>query len=96
MLNLTESSHMAIVKESVWNIASLSIPLNWRTGFSSWEYFFGLLRSGTNLSILTVVMDVNRRLEKIESGYCLIHHVCEYGDISIDLHENFPTLMKGY
>ena len=39
---------------------------------------------------------MNRRLERIERGYCLIDHVSENGDISIDLHENFPTLMKGY
>ena len=25
-----------------------------------------------------------------------IDHVSENGDISVDLHENFPTLMKGY
>ena len=62
-LNLPESSHMAIVKEAVWNISALSIPSNWWTGFSSWEDFFGLLRSGTNFPIHTVLMDVNRRLE---------------------------------
>ena len=27
-------------KEAVWNIASLFIPSNWWTGFSSWEDFF--------------------------------------------------------
>ena len=76
-LNLPESSHMKIVKEAVWNILSLFIPSNWWTGFSSWQDFFGLLRSGTNLPIHTVVMDVNRRLERIESGYCLIDNVSE-------------------
>ena len=81
-LNLPESSHMAIVKEAVWNISSLSIPSNWWTGFSSWEDFFGLLRSGTNLPIHTVVMDMNRRLEIIESGYCLIDHVSENGHMN--------------
>ena len=38
---------------------------------------------------------MNRSLERIESGYCLIDHVGENG-ISIDLYENFPTLMKSY
>ena len=88
---------MAIVKEAVWNISSLSIPSNWWSGFSSWEDFLGLLRSGKNLPIHTIAMDVNRRLETIESGYCLIDYVSEKGDISIDLHGNFPTLIKkGY
>ena len=95
-LNLPESSHMAIVKEAVRNISSLSIISNWWTGFSSWEDFSGLLRSGVKLPIHTVVMEVNRRLEKIEHGDCWMDHVSENGDISIDLHESFPTLMKGY
>ena len=49
--------------------------------------FFELLRAGTNLPIHTVVMDVNGKLESIESGHCLIDHVSENRDISIDLHE---------
>ena len=48
------------------------------------------------LPMHTVVMEVNRRLERISSGYCWIDHVSENGDLSIDLQENFPTLMKGY
>ena len=95
-LNLPESSHMVIIKEAVRSISSLSIMSNWWTGFSSWEDFSGLLRSGIKLPIHTVEMEVNRRLERISSGYCWIDHVSENGDLSIDLHENFPTLMKGY
>ena len=41
-------------------------------------------------------MDVNRRLETIESADCFIDHVSENEDLSIDLHKNFPPLMKGY
>ena len=43
-----------------------------------------------------VVMDVNRRVERIVSGCCLIDHMSENGDISIDLPEKFTTLMEGY
>ena len=35
-------------------------------------------------------------MERIENGYCWIEHVSENGDLCIDLHGNFPTLMKGY
>ena len=90
-MNLPESSHMAIVKEAVWNISSLSIPSNWWTGFSTWQDFFGLLRTGTKLPIHSVVLEVNRSLESIESGICTIDHVSENGDISIDL-RRFPNL----
>ena len=94
--NLPELSHLKIVKEAIWNISLLSIPSNWWSGFSSWEDFFGLMRTGTKLPIHSVVLEVNRSLERVECGICTIDHVSENGDISIDLHEDFPTLMKGY
>ena len=95
-LNLPEPSHLKIVKEAIQNISSISIHSNWWTGFSSWEDYFGILRTGTKLAIHTVVMEVNRRLKRIECGTCTFDHVSENGDISIKLHEEFPTLMKGY
>ena len=67
---------------------------NPRTEFSSWEDFFVNLRTGIKLPIHTVVMEANRRLKRIECGTCTIDHVS--GDISINLHEEFPPLMKGY
>ena len=62
LFNLPDFSHMAIVKEAVWNISSLSILSNWWTGFLTWQDFFLLLRKGTNLPIHSVVLDVNRIL----------------------------------
>ena len=88
--------NLKIVKEAIWNVSSLSIPSNWWTGFSTWQYFFGLLRTGTKLPIHSVVLEGNRSLERIESGICNIDHVSENGDIFIYLHEDFSTLMKGY
>ena len=35
-------------------------------------------------------------MERVELEICTIDHVSENGNISIDLHEDFPTLMKGY
>ena len=95
-LNLPEPSHLKIVKESIWNVSSLSISSNCWTGFLTGQDFFGLLWTGTKLPIHSVLLEVNRSLEKIESGICTIDHVSENGDISIDLHEESPTLMKGY
>ena len=93
-LNLPESFHLAIVKEAIRSISSLSIPSEWWTGFSSWR--IGLLRSGIGLPIHSVVQEIKRRLETIENGTCTINHVSENGNISLDLHEEFPTLRKGY
>ena len=67
-LNLPESSHMAIIKETVRSTSSLSIISNWWTGFSTRQDFFGLQHAGIKLQRHTVVMKVNRRLERIESG----------------------------
>ena len=41
-------------------------------------------------------MNVNRKLERIESGFSIIDHVAQNGDILIDLQERFPTLSTGY
>ena len=51
------------------------------------------MRTGT---IHSVVLEVNRSLERVERGICTIDHVSENGTISNDLHEDLPTLMKGY
>ena len=93
-LNLPESFHLAIVKEAVRSISSFSIPSEWWTGFSSWR--IGLLRTGRGLPIHSLVQEIKRRLERIENGTCTINHVSENGNISIDLHEQFTTLRKGY
>ena len=61
-----------------------------------WTGFFGLLLTETKLPIQSVVLEVNKSLERVESGICTIDHVSENADVSIDLHEDFPTLMKGY
>ena len=95
-LNLPEVLNLAIIKEAVLGISTHSIPSAWWTGFSSWEDYFGLLRTGTKLPMHSVVVELNRNLEKIVSGNCTIDHVSANGDITFDLNEDFPTLMKGY
>ena len=95
-LNLPEPFHLAVVKEAIWNISALPIPSKWWTGFSTWEDFYGLVRTGTTLPMHSVVQEINTRFERIENGTCTINTISENGDISIDLHEDFPTLLKGY
>ena len=95
-LNLPEPFHLAVVKEAVWNISSLPIPSKWWTGFSTWEDFYGLLRTGTTLPMHSVVQEINKRFKRIECGTCTLNMISENGDISIALHEDFPTLLKGY
>ena len=87
-LYLPKPSHLKIVKEAIWNISLLSIPSNWWTGFSSLKDFFGLMRTGTKHPIHSVVLEVNRSLERVKHGICIKDHASENDDISIDLHKD--------
>ena len=42
------------------------------------------------------VIEVNTRLKAINQGFCYIGNINNNGNIIIELHEIFPTLMKGY
>ena len=64
------------------NISSLSIS----TGQDSQLLWTSITLSSTG----------GRSLERIKSGICTIDYVSENGDISINLHKEFPTLIKGY
>ena len=95
-LNLPESFHLNIIKEAIRNISSTQVTTNWWTDFSSWRDYHGLLRSGTNLSIHSVVKDIDKRFKLIQKGGCSIDQIDDNGNFTIDLNEFFPTLMKGY
>ena len=91
-LNSPEPFHLAIVKEAVRNISYISLPSNWWKDFSLWQE----LQSRTELPLQLLEIDVNKKLERIQRGFCQIEHVCMDGSLSIELHERFPTLRKGY
>ena len=92
-LYLPEPSNLKLLKKLSGTLYHFPYLHIW---FSSWEDFFWLLQTGTKLPIRSVVLEVNRILARVERGICTIDHMSENGDISFDLHEDFPTLMKGY
>ena len=94
--NMPEPTHFKEIKEALQNITLTPIISNWWTDFSSWEDFHGLFRTGTKLSMHSVVIEVNTRLKAINQGFCYIDNIDNNGNIIIELHEMFPTLMKGY
>ena len=88
--NLPEPLHLAAVKEAIWNNSSHLISSK------RWTDFYELLRAGTTLSMQLVVEELNIRFDNIESATCKIHNISKNLDISMSLHEKFPTVMKRY
>ena len=95
-LNMPEPFHFKIIKDSIKNISSLEVTTNWWRDFSSWKDYHGLLRTGTSLSMHSVVMEIERKLKLVQDGSCWIDQIDDNGTITIDLHEFFPTILKGY
>jgi hypothetical protein len=58
-LNMISLDVLKKVKAASRSISSSPVPLNWWTEFSSWQDFRALLRTGSRLSIHTVVENVN-------------------------------------
>ena len=94
--DIPEPSHFKEIKEALQHISSTEITSNWWTDFSSWEDFHGVFRTGSKLSMHSVVIEVNTRLKSIKHGFSYIDQIDENGNIVIELHEMFTTLMKGY
>ena len=75
------------VRAAIRSISSSPVPLNWWTEFSSWQDFRALLRTGSRLSIHTVVENVNRKLEAIENVDAYVETIDEIGNIEVELSE---------
>ena len=65
-LNMISLDVVNIVRAAVRSISSSLLPLNWWTDFSSWQDFRALLRTGTILSMHTVVENLNQIFEAME------------------------------
>ena len=74
-LNLPDHVHLEAIKYAIRNILSTSVTSNWWTEFSSWEDFHGLLRTGTKLSIHSVVSEI-----KVDN-YTFIEKMINHGKI---------------
>ena len=59
-LNMPENLNFNIIKESIRNISSTPVTSNWWCDFSTWEDYHGLFRTGTTLSVHSVVSEISR------------------------------------
>ena len=85
------------VRAAVRSISSSPVPLNWWTEFSSWQDFSRApLRTGSILSMHTVVENLNHKLEAIEITDVYVETIDENGNIEIELSESTDELLQAF
>ena len=95
-LNMISSDILSRVQRAIRRISSDTVPVNWWTEFSSWEDFRGLLRTGTKLSIHTVVENLTSNMETLESFDTYVETVDENGNIEIEISENNEHVLQSF
>ena len=95
-LTIPDAFHFNIIKRAIRNISKLQVAANWWRDFSSWEDYHGLPRTGTSNSMHLVVSEIESRFKLIKDGCCYIRGFDKNGNITMFLHEYFPTIMRGY
>ena len=74
-----------IIKEILSDIPSDSVNSSWWIDFSTWQDFHGVLRSGTKLSLHSVVSKIEEKFKLLAD--CYLDWIDENGNIMIDLYE---------
>ena len=95
-LTIPDAFHFNIIKKAIRNISTSQVAANWWRDFSSWEDFDELQRTGASLSMHLVVNEIKSSFKLIKDGSCTISGIDENGNITMFLHEYFPTIMRGY
>jgi hypothetical protein len=95
-LNMISFDVLNKVRAVVRSISSSPVPLNWWTEFSSWQDFRALLRTGSRLSIHTVVENLNQQFEAIENADAYVETIDENGNIEVELSESTDELLQAF
>ena len=95
-MNRPDPFTMNTIKQILSDIASKEVTTNWWREFSTWEDFWGILCSGTNLSIHKVVSRINGSLKSLPNSSAYIEWIDENGNIQISLEENSPSLLQEF
>ena len=74
---LPDSYKVKVIKDTISDIPSDSVISNWWIDFSSWEDFHGILRSGTNLSLYSVVSKIKEKLKLLKNCSASIEWINE-------------------
>ena len=95
-LNMISLDVLKKVRAAIRSISSSPVPLNWWTEFSSWQDFRALLRTGSRLSIHTVVENVNQKFEAIENADAYVETIDENGNIEVELSETTDEFLQAF
>ena len=80
----------------ICDISSAPVIKKWWEDFSTWEDFYGILQSGTELSMHSIVTKINNQLTLIENNVSYIDLIDDNGNITIQYDETLPTLSQGF
>ena len=79
-----------LIKDTISDIPSEPVKSNWWVDFSNWQDFHGILRSGTKLSLHSVVSRIEENFKSLKN--CYLDLIDENGNIMIYLHETSETI----
>ena len=83
-----------LIKDTISDIPSEPVKSNWWVDFSNWQDFHGILRSGTKLSLHSVVSRIEENFKSLKN--CYLDLIDENGNIIIDLHETSETIHQEF
>ena len=95
-LNMPKLNNLRRIKDMVRDISLTPIASNWWTDFSTWKDYHGILRSGSKLSMHSIVTKINSQLELLENNMSYVDVFDDNGNIIIQHDETFPTLAQGF
>jgi hypothetical protein len=95
-LNIPKLNNLRKIKEMIRDMSLTPIASNWWTDFSTWKDFYGILRTGSQLTMHYIVRKINIQLELLENSMSYVDVVDDNGNIVIQHDETFPTLAQGF
>ena len=91
---LPDSYTVKVIKDTISDIPTDPVNCNWWIDFSTWEDFRGILRSGTKLSIHSVVSKLEEKFKSLTN--CYLDWIDDNGNIVINLYEISSTVHKEF
>ena len=83
-----------LIKNTISDIPSEPVKSNWWIDYSNQQDFHGILRSGTKLSLHSVISRIEEKFKLLTN--CYLDFIDENGNIIITLHETSTTIHQEF